>query len=305
MSVESPYAALLDELPVRTDSVSVLGSDTHYWVYGPEDATTTIVIVHGYRGEHHGLEPVVAYLRGVRIISPDLPGFGESSAMTGTTHDIAGYAEWLRAFVAAVDAPADSIVLGHSFGSMVTAYAVANGLVTTPRLVLVNPIAAPALAGPSKIRTQGTVVYYKIAMMLPERAGRAFLDNWLVIRFMSLSLVKTKDKALRRFIHDQHHTYFGRFSDRQTVVEGFMASISTDVSAVGSRITVPTLLIGAEYDLITTVAQLEALQKQMPDATLHVVPDVGHLIHYEKARIAAEYIVDFLGVGSVAVEPVR
>jgi pimeloyl-ACP methyl ester carboxylesterase len=300
MKVESPFAALLDELPVRREVVPILGSETHYWVYGPEDAATTIVICHGYRGEHHGLEPVVAQLRGIKIISPDLPGFGESTAMPGVKHDVPGYAAWYAAFVDALGLNGTAIVLGHSFGSLVTAYAVANKLVDTTKLVLVNPIAANALEGPNRFLTQGTVVYYKVAMALPEKAGRWLLDNWVVIRFMSLSLIRTKEPALRRFVHDQHNAYFGRFSDRKTVVEGFEASIGNDVTAVASEIHVPTLLIGAEHDMITTVAQLETLRDEMTDATLHVIPDVGHLIHYEKAREAAGFIVDFLGAGSLA-----
>jgi pimeloyl-ACP methyl ester carboxylesterase len=298
MTVDSPFAPLLAEIPVRRDTVEVLGSETAYWTYGPDDAATTIVISHGYRGEHHGLEPVIAWLRDVRIIGPDLPGFGESPALPGRRHDVAGYAEWYAAFVKALGLDGTAIVLGHSFGSMVTSYAVARKLVSTPKLILVNPIAASALEGPSRILTQGTVVYYRVAMALPERAGKWLLDNWAVIRFMSLSLIKTRNRELRRFVHDQHHTYFGRFSDRRTVVEGFEASISTDVSVVASDIDVPTLLIGAEHDVITSVAQLEALQEQMTDASLHVIADVGHLIHYEKARQAAELIVDFLGESS-------
>ena len=300
MKAHSPFSALLDELPVRREVVSVLGSETHYWVYGPDDAATTIVICHGYRGEHHGLEPVVAQLRGIKIISPDLPGFGESTAMPGVKHDVAGYAAWYAAFLDELGLNGSAIVLGHSFGTLVTSYAVAKGLVSTPKLVLVNPIAANALEGPNKLLTQGTVVYYRVAMALPEKAGHWLLDNWLVIRFMSLSLIRTKEPALRRFVHDQHHTYFGRFSDRKTVVEGFEASIGNDVTTVASDISVPTLLIGAEHDMITSVVQLETLRDEMTDATLHVIPDVGHLIHYEKSREAAGFIVDFLGTGSLA-----
>ena len=55
------------------------GATTAYWVYGPEDAETTVIAVHGFRGEHHGLEPVLAYLPEVRVVAPDLPGFGESA----------------------------------------------------------------------------------------------------------------------------------------------------------------------------------------------------------------------------------
>ena len=99
MTAVSPFAALLAELPIRREVVSVLGSETAYWVYGPEDAETTIVISHGYRGEHHGLEPVIAQLRGVRIIGPDLPGFGESTPLTEVGHDIPGYAAWYAGFL--------------------------------------------------------------------------------------------------------------------------------------------------------------------------------------------------------------
>ena len=299
MSVESPFAALLAELPIRHDTRTVLGSVTHFWVYGPEDAETTIVVAHGYRGEHHGLEPVIAQLRGVRIIGPDLPGFGKSTPLQGHEHSIAGYASWFAAFVDALDLNTPPIILGHSFGSILTTYAIANGQLDTPKLVLVNPIAA----SPKGFLTGATTAFYRSSMKLPEGFGRWMLGNWAVVRFMSVSLAKTKDAGLRRWIHDQHHTYFSEFYDRATVVESFEASVSTDISQVATEIPMPTLLIGAELDLITPVSALEALERNMPDATLHVVPGVGHLIHYEKPAIAAQHIVDFLGVGRVVDNP--
>jgi pimeloyl-ACP methyl ester carboxylesterase len=126
------------------------------------------------------------------------------------------------------------------------------------------------------------------------------LRHWLAVQLVSSTMVTTKDRELRRWIHDQHHTYFGNYSDRETVVEAFNASISLDVSSFGSQIAVPTLLIGAEFDPITPVAALRTLQELIPDAQLHVIPDVGHLIHYEKPRITAELIVSFLGAGRLA-----
>ena len=55
MSAPNPYASLLHSIPVERRDVGVLGGVTAYWVYGPADAETTIVAVHGFRGEHHGL----------------------------------------------------------------------------------------------------------------------------------------------------------------------------------------------------------------------------------------------------------
>ena len=300
MPVASPFAALLEELPVSTDTVPVLGSTTKYWTYGPADATTTVVVVHGYRGEHHGLEPVVAHLRDVRIIAPDLPAFGESTPLTATGHGIDGYAAWLGAFLDTLGLNDTSVVLGHSFGSIVVSHAVAAGLVRAPKLILVNPIAAPATGGPNVFLTRVAVGGYKAAAKLPDAAGRWLIGSWGVVRIMSAFMAKTDDKQLRRWIHDQHHTYFSDFATMATVVEGFEASVSHNVAEVASALSVPTLLIGAELDPITSVPAIHALEKQIPDATLRMIPGVGHLIHYEKSRVAAEFIVGFLGTGRVA-----
>ncbi|MCU1578915.1 MAG: alpha/beta hydrolase [Rhodoglobus sp.] len=298
MTVDSPYAELLAAIPTRDSSVRVMGGDTRYWVYGQDAAETTVVVVHGYRGEHHGLEPVIAQLRDLRIISPDLPGFGESGPLGTASHDIAGYSAWLVAFVEALGLTGTAVILGHSFGSIVSAAAVAGGL-TTPKLILVNPIAAPALEGPNAFGSRLTLLYYRVARALPQRLGAGLLSSWAIVRGMSVFLAKTKDPALRRWIHAQHHAYFSRYANRDTVVEGFEASISSDVSMFASRITVPTLLIAADRDPISSVAAQQKLVELFPDATLVVLEGVGHLVHYEKPREAAEQVVAFLGAGQV------
>lgn len=301
MPVFSPYAALLDAMPIRTGVVSVLGSETHYWDYGPEDAAVTVVVAHGYRGEHHGLEPVIAQFADVRFIGADMPGFGESSPLTEVKHNIDGYARWLAGFREALGLE-QAILLGHSFGSIISSYAIAAGLVDPPKLILINPIAASALEGPSAALTRLTMAFYRTTLVVPERVGYWMLSNWVIIRGMSVKLAQTKDKTLRRFIHDQHHTYFGRFASRQSVVESFDASVSHNVGDFADKITMPTLLIGAEGDPITAVKHLHALEAALPNAELHVIPNVGHLIHYEVPRIAAQQIVDWLGEGTLSEE---
>jgi pimeloyl-ACP methyl ester carboxylesterase len=294
VTVASPYSARLSAIPVVRREASVLGGTTAYWTYGRDDAATTIIAVHGFRGEHHGLEPVVAHLPGHRIVSPDLPGFGETAPLPGRTHDLATYAEWLEAFVAAV-APG-AVVLGHSFGSIVASAAVARGL-PTPRLILVNPIGAPALEGPRGILTRLAVFYYRAGARLPERLGEALLRSPVIVRVMSVSMAKTRDPELRRFIHDQHDTYFSRFADRDVLHDAFVASVSHDVREFAPRISQPTLLVAAQEDDITPIEAERHLQTLFPDAVLVEIPDVGHLIHYETPEPAAQAIRRFLSAG--------
>jgi pimeloyl-ACP methyl ester carboxylesterase len=291
VAVPHPYADRLSQIPVERHEAEVLGGTTAYWVYGPEDAATTVIAVHGFRGEHHGLEPVVAFLDGIRVISPDLPGFGETAPLPGRTHSLDAYTQWLTAFAAAVAPDAD--ILGHSFGSIVAAAAVAGGL-PTARLVLVNPIGAPALEGPRGILTRLAVFYYWAGARLPRRIGEALLRNRLVVRVMSVSMAKTKDAQLRRFIHDQHDTYFSRFADRDVLHDAFLASVSHDVREFAPGIDQPTLLVAADRDDITPIEAERRLQTLFPRAELVEISGVGHLIHYETPQQAAQAVTRFL-----------
>ncbi|PCE13704.1 hydrolase [Microbacterium sp. SZ1] len=293
MTVNSPYADRLSRLPVERHDVQVRGADTAYWVYGPADAEVTLIAVHGFRGEHHGLESVLAFLPEARVIAPDLPGFGESAPVPGRTYDLDEYAAWLIDFAARV-APG-AVVLGHSFGSIVTSAAVASGL-ATPKLILMNPIGAPALEGPKGVMTRLAVLYYALGAKLPERLGTALLRNGLIVRVMSIAMAKTSDPALRRFIHDQHDTYFSRFADRDVLRDAFVASVSHDVSQFASSIDVPTLLIAAQRDDITPIEVERELVKRFPDAELVEIAHVGHLIHYETPAEAAGAIRRFLRI---------
>lgn len=293
MPVPSPYAERMSRVPVSRGEAAVRGGMTAYWAYGPADAETTVIAVHGFRGDHHGLESVIAFLPEARVIAPDLPGFGETAPIPGRRHDLAEYAAWLTEFAATV-APG-AIILGHSFGSIVAAAAVADGL-ATPRLVLINPIGAPALEGPKGLMTRLAVLYYALGAKLPEPMGTALLRNRLIVRVMSIAMAKTRDPALRRFIHDQHGTYFSRFADRDVLRDAFITSVSHDVREFAPDIAVPTLLIAADRDDITPIEAERALASLFEDATLVEIAGVGHLIHYETPAEAAGAIRRFLRI---------
>lgn len=291
MTAPNPYAEQLATIPVARREVDLLGATTVYWEYGSPEAETTILAVHGFRGEHHGLEPVVAQLPDFRVLSPDLPGFGETPPLPGRTHDLEAYVDWLTAF--ATEVAPGAVVLGHSFGSIVAASAVAAGL-ATPALILVNPIGAPALEGPRGILTRLAIFYYWAGAKLPSAAGEALLRNRGIVRAMSVSMAKTRDPELRRFVHDQHDTYFSRFADRDVLHDAFVTSVSHDVRESARSISQPVLLVAAQRDDITPIEKERALARLFPRAELVEIADVGHLIHYETPAPAAAAIRRFL-----------
>lgn len=292
--VPSPYDARLAAMaPTRHETV-VGGVPASWWEYGDAGAKPTMLFVHGFRGDHHGLEPVIAFLPGVHIIAPDLPGFGLSAPLPGE-HSIDGYAAWVRAFAAAVGLGPETVVLGHSFGTIVTAAALAGGL-PAASAILVNPIAAPALSGPNVTGARLAGLYYRVGAALPEGIGNALLKNRAVVRGSSIVLAKTRDKALRRWIHNQHDRYFSVYANRRVVLEAFAASVGHHIGEWADALTLPVHVVAAEHDDITFLRDVEALVARLPDATLTVIPDVGHLVHYETPQAAARAIGTFANV---------
>ncbi|MGP0223120.1 MULTISPECIES: alpha/beta fold hydrolase [unclassified Paenarthrobacter] len=286
-------------LAARTSAstVEINGGAVAYWTYEPVKATAdtrTILVIHGFRGDHHGLLRVADQLPDMRIIMPDLPGFGSSEPFTDHEHSVAGYGRFISGFMEALDLGPSTVLLGHSFGSIVAShFAAANPGKVFP-LILINPIAAPALEGPKGIMTKLAVFYYQASARLPRALGLAILRNRLIVRVMSVTMAKTKDRELRRFIHGQHDAYFSAFANRNSLLESFKASVSGTVADVAGELRLPVLLVAGEKDEIATLPNQYKLMQRLPDARLEVISGVGHLIHYETPAPAAAAIRTFL-----------
>jgi len=248
-------------------------------------------MIHGFRGTHHGLLLIAKNLKGFNIIIPDLPGFGRGPKLS--TYDLDSYVEWLHDYIETQHIKGLPLLMGHSFGSIVCAAYAKKYPKTIQKLILVNPIGAPALEGPNKIMTNLAIFYYKVGTKLPEKPAHAWLSSKAIVRVMSVTMAKTKDKGLRTFIHHQHDRYFSRFHSPQSVLEGFTTSVSHHVGEFAKDIPVTTLLIAGSLDDITPLSAQYALVKKFPRATLKVINDVGHLTHYETPERVASIIQAF------------
>ncbi|WP_338602920.1 alpha/beta hydrolase [Saccharopolyspora sp. SCSIO 74807] len=285
----------------------IQGTDLHFWVYGAgaeqrasaaaqaQIEEPLIVMVHGLRGTHHGLEPIVEHLPGRHVVVPDLPGFGDSGPMPGRTHDVQGYAAAISELIESLGGRQRPVVLlGHSFGSIVAAHVVSSEPDLVRRLVLVNPISTPALRGPRVLLSWLTSLYYKLGTALPSRLGRALLSNRLVVLGASRAMLRSRDPEVRRFVHESHLRHFSRFHSPQLLQETYTASVSGTVADYRGALQLPTLAIAGESDEIAPLEGQRAFVEGLPDAELVVLDEVGHLVHYETPRAAAEAIERFV-----------
>jgi len=255
-------------------------------------AKRTIILIHGFRGTHHGLELIAKHLKNFEVIVPDLPGFAEGERLDH--YDLSSYVTWLKGFITKQNLPKPPILLGHSFGSIITAAYAAKNSTSIEKLILVNPIGAPALEGPRGIMTKLAVFYYWLGTKLPGNLSHKWLASRMVVDIMSVTMTKTKDKALKKHIADQHRQYFSKFHTSESVSEAFSTSVTNSVRDFAKKISTPTLLIAGTKDDITPISKQKELRELFPNAKLEVIEHVGHLTHYETPDQVAFFIEDFV-----------
>lgn len=248
-------------------------------------------MIHGYRGNHRGLEAIAGGLGDYRVIVPDLPGFGESSELS-SVHNLDAYANWLEQFLSELGLISTPNLVGHSFGTLVVGHYASTR--DCKSIVLINPVSGPALSGPRAFLTRITSAFYHLSNLLPESIGGWLLRSPIAVMVMSSVMAKTNDRKLRSWIHKQHLSNFSDFATVRVATEGYDASISSDLSVMAPSITTPVLIVAAELDDITAIEVQREVVKLYPRAKLVEINNVGHLVHYEAPEQAANFIQAFI-----------
>lgn len=287
-----PGAGLAVPQPLRR-VLTVGGCETAVFDYGrPQDPV--VLAIHGFRGTHSGLAPLSHALvaRGYRVLAPDLPGSGSSAALS-SRHDTPGYAAWLTELTELTARLAHPpLLLGHSFGSVLAAAAIADGA-PARGAVLINPILTPPLAGPKRAATAIARAYYALALRLPDVLGRGLLGSRTIAEIGGAFMTSSSDPGLRRWIRLEHRRQASAFATREAVFEAFAASTSTTVADYAHGISCPALVVGADRDPLSTPAACSAEHSGITTGTFHVLAGLGHLLPYEAPAEAADLVAEW------------
>jgi pimeloyl-ACP methyl ester carboxylesterase len=239
--------------------------------------------VHGFRGDHHGLMPIAGAMINAEIWIPDLPGYGKTPELEGE-HNLENYGRWLKDFVASTGE--FDLILGHSFGSLVVASALAQGL--SAKTTLLNPITTRASerGGLGHRLSSG---YYRFGELRP-----AALASPVLVRGMSELLTKSVSPQIRSFAHSQHAQHFSSYRSPRVVVEGFRAASTGSVTDYETGLQGQVQLIAGERDIVAPAINTIRLSGQLPNSQLVVIPRVGHLTHYETPTEVATAVEGFV-----------
>lgn len=239
---------------------------------------TPLVLVHGFMGGSAQWRRQVEVLGGGRdVIAVDLPGFGRNRDQEAP-NTIAGFAAFVfeeldRRGVGSFH------LLGHSMGGMIVQEMTAMAPHRIERLMLYGTAAAGNLPGrfetfeESKRRVDADGV---------RATARRISATWF--------LAGEADRGY------EDCAAVAELSSRQALVAGLNAMRSWSRVDDLPAIPCPTLIVWGEADRTYGWPQIEQLWRNVPRASLAVVPGCAHAVHLEKPEIFNALLADFLRI---------
>lgn len=266
--------------------ITINGSRIKYWVYNP-GLKPTILVVHGFRGNHKALARFARHFRHWRVILPDLPGYGVSEPLR-RKHTLRNFAFFLKAFAERLRLT-DFTLWGHSYGgSVCIEYAAMR-----PRNLKLLVLVSPAVAAGGVLAKLGTW-YYRAAPLLPKQWQRAWLASPLVDRLSGELLVKNVSRGRKREMLAAGRRNLQEIRP-DVVMESSLSYLGTDLIKMAGRIQVKTLIIAGRLDRVVPLPRIGKLASRIPSSAVVVLPKRGHLAPIEEPVHVATLIEDFLG----------
>jgi len=246
--------------------------------YDEAGSGPALVLLHAFPFDHTMWEPQLAALAGVaRVIAPDLPGFGESTA---APFAIEGVADLVAEFLGALNVP-KATVCGLSMGGYV-----ALALARTHADKLAGLILADTRAG---VDDSAAKANRDKAIATVTEKGTAALFEGMAPKVLSEHTHASKPEVVARA--------------KAIVAKQPAASVAAALAALRDRpdanaglkdIAVPTLVIVGEYDIVTPPLYAAHLAGQIRGSALVHIPGAGHLSNIENAEAFNDAIKSFL-----------
>lgn len=243
--------------------------EVNYSVYGKGEV---LVLLHGWGVDSTVWQSILPELaRKVRVVTIDLPGFGQSQAPK-SDWNLEHYARIVTALFAKLNFSKINL-LGHSFGGRVAIkIASSNNHQSLERLILVDS------AGIKKYKMAGQ----NLAYLLAKGGGMLF----------NLKLLKILAPIARKILYNLvgEHDYERAGNLKNT----FVNIISEDLRADLARVDSKTLIIWGEDDYVTPIADAYLTSELIKNSKLKILPGCGHFPFVDRPVDFVKVVADFV-----------
>lgn len=278
-------------LPMETIPISRLTNEEDRFVainnnsihYKKDGSGKPLILVHGFAGSTYTWRKLIPLLsRDFTVYAVDLLGFGLSDKPSDGDYDLKTQGELVLKFMDALRIPA-AVLVGHSMGGVVVAYAGQQQPSRTDAIILISP-GFYGKGAPAFLR----YLFFPLnRIMARQFYTKRVREQSLTRYFYNKSLLN--EEIINAYVLP------AKTPGAIEALEHMMATVTTQTYEESIKyITRPTLIIWGEKDQANLPADGERLQREIKNSALVYIPECGHYVQEEKPEELAKAIKEFL-----------
>ncbi len=247
----------------------IQGMEVHYRDEGNLSDSLPIVLLHGTSSSLHTYDDwTIELMKTRRVIRMDLPAFGLTGPHPTRDYSMEKYADFVREFLDAL-AIEKCILGGNSLGGNITWNFALNYPRRVEKLILIDASGYP-------IQPESV----PIAFTLANTPVANKLLTFITPRFMAKASVENvyydKSKVDKKLV-DRYYELTLRAGNRQGLVDRMTMIVDSIAHTRISQIQHPTLLLWGKQDFLVPIASAYRFQQDLPNDTLVLLPNLGHV----------------------------
>ncbi len=257
----------------------------HYQLVGPKDAPL-IVLIHGFSVPLYVWDPTALALEeaGYQVLSFDLYGRGYS-ARPDVEYDLDLFVDQLDELITNLELQSPTVVAGLSMGGPIAARYASLHPAEVAGVILIAPEVSP---------TSWKDIFPLNLPVVGDYLMAAVMEPLILPKLQAADFVHPENYPDWESKYRVQLRYRGTGRALLSTIRNLTSLDPTiEYRHLGDE-GLPVLLIWGKKDATIGADQISLLQSLVPDIQTLVVPDAGHLPHYEQADLVNPRLVQFL-----------
>ena len=266
--------------------VEINGMNVHYRDEGNPKDSLPIVLIHGTGASLHTFDAWTSNLKANRrVIRMDLPAFGLTGPFPDRIYSIENYVTFIEQFLASQNIE-KCLLVGNSLGGNIAWNYTLKNPSTVEKLILIDAAGYPFKSESKPIAftlAQTPIINNLLTVITPRFMAKASVEN------VYADKTKVSDALANRYFDLTLRAGNRRaLVDRMTMIEDTLAYKNIP------KIKQPTLVLWGDQDKLIPLNNANRFHKDLPNSTLVILKNVGHVPMEENPEESLKVVMDFL-----------
>ena len=272
--------------PVPSAFAPVMGMDVHYRDEGNPQDSLPVVLIHGTGSSLHTFDAWTATLtEGKRVVRMDLPGFGLTGPFPDRNYSMEHYVEFVAAFLSARNI-SQCILGGNSLGGQIAWNFTLAYPEMVDKLILIDAAGYPG-------KSNSVPIAFRIARTPVLNSILTFITPRFVVESSVLNVFADKSKVTDELV-SRYFDLSLRSGNRQGLIDRMRMPSDTSLLRQIETIAQPTLILWGEEDGLIPVESAYRFQRDLPNDTLVILKNSGHVPMEENPEETLEAVLRFI-----------